>query len=196
MGIAQGKRAVIACTMTGPGNTVPRERQGMAYKTRIGSLGAYEKGVIELDDDLRKYAFSNIFEVAGAAQPFERVAVVQNLDYVAEVVRSEGESPWYAAPHDEFAIVMDGEITFHFIKLADDQVPGHEGGAARLGARPNGPAMGRVTARRGHQVLLPRGAAYQMVSGPPAVAIMQTADGPETVKRWSEICVLEKEPRQ
>ena len=162
----------------------------MAYKTRIGSLDAYEKGVIELEDDLRKYAFSNIFEVAAAAQPFERVAVVQNLEYVAETVRIEGESPWYAAPHDEFAIVMDGEVTFNFIKLEEDQIPGHEGGAVQLGARPNGPAMGRVVARRGHQVLLPQGAAYQMASARPAVAILQTVDGPVTVKRWSEICTL------
>jgi hypothetical protein len=162
----------------------------MAYNTKIGSLDAYEKGVIELEDDLRKYAFSNIFEVAGKAAPFERVAVVQNLEYVAEAVRVEGESPWYAAPHDEFAIMMDGEVTFNFIKLADDQVPGHDGGAVKLGARPNGPAMGRVVARQGHQVLLPRGAAYQLASATPAVAMLQTKDGPETVKRWSEICTL------
>ena len=162
----------------------------MAYKTRIGSLDAYEKGVIELDDDLRKYAFSNIFEVAGKSAPFERVAVVQNLEYVAEAVRIEGESPWYAAPHDEFAIVMDGEVSFNFVKLEDGQVPGHEGGAVQLGARPNGPAMGRVVARRGHQVLLPKGAAYQFASAKPAVAIVQTVDGPVTVKRWSEICTL------
>lgn len=168
----------------------------MAYTTRTGALGSYDKGVIELDDDLRKYAFSNIFEVAGAAQPFERVAVVQNLEYTAEVVRSEGTSPWYAAPHDEFAIVMDGEIAFHFVKLEDDQVPGHEGGAIRLGAQPNGPPMGRVVARRGHQVLLPKGAAYQLSSASPSVAILQTADGPETVKRWSEICVLGGEKNQ
>jgi hypothetical protein len=160
----------------------------VAYKTQVGSLASYEKGLIELDDDLRKYAFSNIFEVAGAAQPFERVAVVQNLEYVAEVMRVEGESPWFAAPHDEFALVMDGEVTFNFIKLADDQVPGHEGGAVRLGARPNGPAMGRVVARRGHQVLLPQGAAYQLASNKPAVAIVQTVDGPVTVKRWAAIC--------
>lgn len=162
----------------------------MAYNTHVGSLDAYEKGVIELSDDLRKYAFSNVYEVAGTARPFERVAVVQNLEYVAEVVRIEGDSPWYAAPHDEFAVVMDGEVTFRFVQLADDQVPGHEGGAARLGGEPNGPAMGRVTARRGHQVLLPKGAAYQLSSARPAVAILQTRDGPETVKRWSEICTL------
>ncbi|HSG33593.1 MAG TPA: hydroxyquinol 1,2-dioxygenase, partial [Sphingomonadaceae bacterium] len=158
--------------------------------TRMGALGSYEKGVIELDDDLRKYAFSNIFEVAEKSAPFERVAVVQNLEYVAEVMRVEGESPWYAAPHDEFAIVMDGEVTFHFVKLADDQVPSHGGGAVQLGAEPNGPRMGRVTARRGHQVLLPQGAAYQLASSAPGVAIIQTVDGPVTVKRWSEICTV------
>lgn len=162
----------------------------MVYNTHIGSLDAYEKGTIELKDDLRKYAFSNVFEVAGSARPFERVAVAQNLEYVAEVIRVEGESPWYAAPHDEFAIVMDGEVAFRFIKLADDQVPSHAGGAARLGAEPNGPRMGRVTARRGHQVLLPKGAAYQLSAGSPAVVIVQTVDGPETVKRWNEICTL------
>jgi hypothetical protein len=162
----------------------------MTYNTHIGSLDHFEKGTIELKDDLRKYAFSNVFEVAGKAAPFERVAVAQNLEYVAEAVRVEGESPWYAAPHDEFAIVMDGEVIFNFIKLADDQVPGHAGGAVQLGGVPNGPRMGRVVARRGHQVLLPHGAAYQMASATPAVAIIQTCDGPATVKRWSDICTL------
>lgn len=162
----------------------------MAYNTHIGSLDAYEKGTIELKDDLRKYAFSNLFEVANAAQPFERVAVAQNLEYVAEAVKIDGESPWYAAPHDEFAIVMDGEVEFRFVRLADDQIPSHAGGAARLGAEPNGPRMGRVVARRGHQVLLPKGAAYRLSSAKPSVAIVQTVDGPETVKRWNEICTL------
>jgi hypothetical protein len=162
----------------------------VAYHTHVGSLDAYEKGTIELKDDLRKYAFSNVYEVAGGAAPFERVAVAQNLEYVAEVMRVEGDSPWYAAPHDEFAVVMDGEVTFNFVKLADDQVPSHEGGAARLGAAPNGPRMGRVTARRGHQVLLPKGSAYQLSSARPGVVIVQTMDGPETIKRWSQICTL------
>ena len=163
----------------------------MAYRTKTGAIGAYTKGKIELKDDLRKYAFSNVFEVAGAAAPFERVAVAKNLEYALEAMRVEGTSPWYAAPHDEFAIVMEGEVTFNFIKLQDDQIPGHEGGAARLGARPNGPAMGRVVARRGHQVLLPHGAAYQLCSDKVSVVMVQTVAGPETVERWAEICVLE-----
>ena len=100
----------------------------MAYKTHVGSLQSYKKGMIELDDDLRKYAFSNVFEVAGKAAPFERVAVAQNLRIRRRGGAGRGRSPWYAAPHDEFAIVMDGEVTFNFVKLADDQVPSHGGG--------------------------------------------------------------------
>jgi hypothetical protein len=161
----------------------------VAYTTKIGSLASYDKGVIELQDDLRKYAFSNVFEVAGKSAPFERVAVARNLEYVAEAVRVEGAGPWYAAPHDEFAIVMDGEVTFRFIELASDQVPSHEGGAVELGGEPNGPAMGKVVARRGHQVLLPHGAAYRMSAEAPGVLIVQTAKGPATVERWADICV-------
>jgi hypothetical protein len=162
----------------------------MTYKTQVGSLKSYEKGVVELQDDLKHYAFSNIFEVANNSKPFERVAVAKNLEYVAEAVRVEGTSPWYACPHDEFAIVMDGEVEFDFVKLDPGAVPTNPLGAVRLPAAPNGAKMGRIRARRGHQVLLPAGAAYQMKSKAPGVAIIQTAVGPETIERWSEICVL------
>jgi hypothetical protein len=50
--------------------------------------------------------------------------------------------------------------------------------------------MGKVTARRGHEVLLPQGAAYQMNSGKPGVVLFQTSPGPESVEKWSEMCVL------
>ncbi|MDT8398708.1 MAG: hydroxyquinol 1,2-dioxygenase [Pseudomonadales bacterium] len=162
----------------------------MTYKTKIGSLDSYEKGSIDLNDDLRHYAFSNMYEVAGNSAPFERVAVVSNMEYGAEVSRVEGTSPWYAAPHDEFAIVMDGEIEFTFYKLEDSEKPGHSAGAVRLAAAPKGKRMGLVRARRGHEVLLPAGAAYQMKSTKPAVVLLQTLAGPETIEKWSEICIL------
>ena len=160
----------------------------MSFQTQLGSLASYNKGTIELDDDLRKYAFSNIFEVAANSRPYERVAVVKNLNYVTEVVRAEGSSQWYAAPHDEFAVVMDGEVEFNFVKL--DAAPTHAAGAAALGDSAQGKKMGTVRARRGHQVLLPAGAAYQMNAKTPAVVIVQTSMGPTTVERWAEICVL------
>ena len=162
----------------------------MSFKTKVGSLAAYEKGSIEVNDDLKHYAFSNIYEVANKSKPYERVMVASNLEYCAEVVRAEGKSGWYTSPHDEFAIVMDGEIEFTFYQLGDDQKPSHKAGAIKLKGDPKGKRMGRVRARRGHEVLLPTGAAYQLSAASPGVAIIQTSAGPESVEKWSEICVL------
>ncbi len=94
------------------------------------------------------------------------------------------------APHDEFAIVMDGEVEFSFVKLDPAQAPAGGQGARQLSGAPNGERMGRVRARRGHQVLLPAGAAYQLSAARPSVAIIQTLLGPVTVERWAEICTL------
>lgn len=162
----------------------------MSFVTKVASLKSYDKGTIELNDDLRHYAFSNIFEVAGKSKPYERVMVASNLEYCAEAVRAEGTSAWYTAPHDEFAIVMDGEIEFTFFQLTDAEQPTHKAGAARLGADPKGKRMGRIIARRGHEVLLPKGSAYQLKAANPGVVLIQTSAGPESVEKWSEICVL------
>lgn len=162
----------------------------MSYKTELASLASYSKGTIELNDDLRHYAFSNIFEVANNSAPFERVMVVSNIEYCSEVIKVDGTSDWYSAPHDEFATVMDGEVEFTFFKLEDDEKPGHETGACKMSAAPRGAKMGKITARRGHQVLLPVGSAYQMKSSAEAVTLMQTMAGPESVEKWSEICTL------
>lgn len=163
----------------------------MTFKTRMGSLDSYTKGTIELNDDLKHYAFSNIFEVCSKSKPYERVMVVSNLEYAAEAVRAEGTSPWYTSPHDEFAIVMDGEIEFTFFELVDAEKPSHKAGAVRLKGEPQGKRMGRVIARRGHEVLLPHGSAYQLKAAKPSVVLIQTSAGPESVEKWSEICVLE-----
>ncbi len=163
----------------------------MSFVTKVGSLKSYEKGSIELNDDLRHYAFSNIFEVANNSQPYERVMVASNLEYAAEVVRAEGTSAWYTAPHDEFAIVMDGEIEFTFFQLADTQKATHACGAMKVAGEPQGKRMGRVRARRGHEVLLPKGAAYQLSAANASVCLIQTCAGPESVERWSKICVLD-----
>lgn len=163
----------------------------MSFKTKMGSLASYDKGSIDLNDDLKHYAFSNIFEVANDSKPYERVMVASNLEYCAEVVRAEGASPWYTAPHDEFAIVMDGEIEFTFFQLSDDQKPSHSAGAAKVNGEPKGKRMGRVRARRGHEVLLPKGAAYRLSAAKPSVCIIQTSAGPESVEKWSKICVID-----
>lgn len=81
------------------------------HHTEFGSLNHYEKGGVQvIDDDPKHYVFSNVFEVASKSKPYEKVAVGKNLRYVLEAVRAEGISPWFAAAHDEAALVMDGEI--------------------------------------------------------------------------------------
>src|SRR5262245_66495694 len=81
------------------------------HVTRFGSLKHYEKGGVEvINDDARNYVFSNLFEVASKARPYEKVAVGKNLEYVIEAIRAEGTSGWRAPAQDEFALVMDGEV--------------------------------------------------------------------------------------
>ena len=63
------------------------------YVTEFGSLNDFKKGGVEIiDDDPKNYVFSNVFEVARASAPYERVAVGKNFEYVIEAVRAEGTS--------------------------------------------------------------------------------------------------------
>ena len=56
------------------------------YSTVFGSLDQYDKGGVEaIDDDPKHYVFSNMFEVAANAAPWEKVAVGKNMEYVLEV---------------------------------------------------------------------------------------------------------------
>jgi hypothetical protein len=159
------------------------------YTTRFGSLLDYEKGGVEaIDDDPKHYAFSNIFEVASASQPWEKVAVGINQEYVLEVVRAEGTSVWRTAAHDEFALVMDGEVEFELMMLDEPAVPADKQGSVRLSGLPQGRVMGRIIARRGHMVLLPAYTAHRMRAANPAAILLQTIAGDDTVYRWSEIC--------
>jgi hypothetical protein len=113
--------------------SIGHRRRHMTYQTYFGSLDQFEKGTIELiNDKATNYAFSNIFEVASRSKPYEKVVVGKNLQYVIETLRAEGESSWFAASHDEFAIVMDGEVEVNFIKLDNPTTivpPTKEGGA-------------------------------------------------------------------
>jgi hypothetical protein len=158
--------------------------------TRFGSLDHWEKGGVDvIDDDPRNYVFSNVFEVASNARPYEKIAVGKNLEYVIEAIRAEGFSGWRAPAQDEFALVLDGEVEIRLLKLADPGVvPPGTRGSIPLGETPAGKKMGRVRARRGHMTLLPVGAAYQFHADRPSVILLQTLAGRDTVERWAEIC--------
>jgi len=160
----------------------------MSFTTVFGSLGSYEKGHIEIiNDNAKYYVFSNIFEVAAKSKPWEKVAVAKNLEYVVEAIRAEGTSPWMACSHDEFAVVMDGEVEVEFVKL-DSPVPAGKEGTIAVQGEPEGKRMGLVRLKRGHQTLLPKGAAYRFKAAKTSVLIQQTIMGELTVQKWADIC--------
>jgi hypothetical protein len=158
-------------------------------RTNFGSLNHYEKGSVQvIDDSPKRYAFSNVFEVASKSKPYENVAVAQNLKYVVEAIRAEGNSPWYAAAHDESALIMDGEIEIHLIQPDQTLVPESTEGTVKLDGEPKGRKMGWVKVHRGHMALLPKGSAYQFRSSAPGVVLLQTIKSATTVERWADIC--------
>lgn len=159
-----------------------------ASQTMFGSLDRYQKGGIEIiQGQASHYAFSNVFEVAEKSPPYEKVIVGLNLGYVIEVLRAEGQSPWFTCAHDEFAISMDGEVRVDFLEL---DRPLDEGEGTRLaGELPQGKPMGYVLLGRGHQCLLPAGCAYRFDASRPGVLLQQTIQGPLSVEKWTDICL-------
>jgi hypothetical protein len=161
-----------------------------SYVTKFGSLAEYEKGGIEIINDKPKnYAFSNIFEVANASKPWEKVAVGKNMQYVLEAIRAEGTSEWRTCAHDEFPLCMDGEVTIELVKLDTPAAPADKEGSVRVDGEPVGKKMGRIVLRKGHQALLPANAAYRMSADKPSVILLQTILGDDTIERWAEICL-------
>lgn len=159
------------------------------YTTQFGSLADYRKGEIEIiKDDPKVYTFSNVFEVANQSAPWEKVVVAKNLEYVIEAIRAEGSSPWFSADHDEFVIVMDGAVELDLVKLDSPVAAAGTEGTVALDGEPQGKKMGLVKLGRGHQALLPKGAAYRFRAAQPACMIQQTRLGALSVEKWADIC--------
>ena len=178
LGLSNGAAARVPMTAT-------------AYKTVFGSLDRYEKGGVQnIDDDVKHYAFSNCFDIASRSKPYEKVVFGQNQIYVLEALRAEGDSQWFTCAHDEFALVMDGDVEVHFVKLGAEQtVPDTEhNGAVLVKGEPKGQKMGWMKLSRGHQALLPKNTAYRFKSARPGVVILQTCKGDLSIERWAEIC--------
>ena len=164
----------------------------MPVTTVFGSIDNYNKGGVEItgNEDARDYLFSNMFEVAGNAEPWERTVIAKNLENTIECIRAEGDSPWYVCSHDETALLMQGSMEVRFVQPADSGLvpPEEKEGSVQLDGQPEGRAMGHVKATRGHLVLLPAGAAYQFRAQELSVILLQTIQGDESVEKWAEIC--------
>lgn len=164
----------------------------MNAETKFGSIEDYVKGGVEIigRDDPARYLFSNMFEVAGNAQPWERTVVAKNLEFTIEVTRAEGASPWYACAHDETALLVQGAMEVHFVKPSDASMlpPEDKEGAVRLSTTPAGTKIGHIVASRGHLTLLPAGAAYQFRMQNLGVILIQSIFGDESIEKWADIC--------
>lgn len=161
----------------------------MTFRTVFGSLDRYEKGHIEIiNDNPKYYVFSNVFEVAGKSKPWEKVAVGKNLQYVIEAIRAEGTSSWMTCAHDEFVVVMDGDVTVEYVKLDTPIAAASSEGTVAVPGEPKGKRMGTIRLKRGHQALLPKGSAYRFVANKLSVMMQQTIAGPLTVEKWGDIC--------
>lgn len=161
------------------------------FQTVFGSLNDFTKGELQIiNDDPKNYVFSNIFDVASRSAPYEKVVVGLNLEYVIEAVRAEGVSSWYAVAHDEFAIIMDGEVRVDLVKLDNpgSVIAADKQGAIKVKGEPVGKKMGYVICKRGHQALLPAGAAYRFTAHKTGVMMLQTMLGDESVQKWADIC--------
>jgi hypothetical protein len=160
------------------------------YVTKFGSLDHYEKGRIEIiNDNPKNYVFSNVFEVANNAKPYEKVAVGKNMEYVLETIRAEGVSEWRTCAHDEFPTVLDGEVKVELVKLDTPLAAADKNGSIAVGGEPVGTKMGYVILRKGHMCLLPANAAYRFSADKPSVILLQTIQGDDTIERWAEICL-------
>src|SRR5918999_3372697 len=159
------ERGVVAHATFRPRGVVCLSR----FTTKFGSLDHYEKGRVEvIDDEPHHYAFSNVFETASRSRPYEKVAVGKNRQYVLEAIRAEGTSPWRPCAHDEFALVMDGEVRIELAKVTAEQAPDPASeGSVALDGEPGGPRMGEITAGGGPNDPPPPGAAPPLPSAPP-----------------------------
>ena len=164
----------------------------MTTATRFASLDNFEKGSVEIigSDSAKRYLFSNMFDVAKRAQPWERVIIAKNLEFTIECARAEGASPWYLCAHDETVLAMQGEMEIHFLQPAnaDRLASAQHSGAVKIATEPAGKKMGRVKVARGHLTLLPAGAAYQIRPQTLGVLLFQSEQGAESIARWAAIC--------
>ena len=136
-----------------------------APTTVFGSLKDYRKGSIEITQGSpRHYVFSNIFEVASNAAPYEKTVVGKNLEYVIETLRAEGVSPWYVCSHDEFAILMDGQAQVDFLAL--DQPPAAADGTVLAGQAPAGSARAETLRQNGLSCSRARPVTARSISSP------------------------------
>lgn len=149
------------------------------------SMARYVKGGVDIVDPrehVKRYVYSNVYEIGARAKPYEKLAVAKNGLYVIECIVAEGAMPqWRLQPHDEFLLCLEGEVRVDFIAPrvelpagGHSEVPGEE--------------VGYIIVREGNLCLLPKGMAYKLSAGRRSLLLLQAKQSEDTVFAWEEIC--------
>lgn len=149
------------------------------------SMSQYEKGGVDIVDpteNLKRYVYSNVYEIGARAKPYEKIAVAKNGPYVIECIAAEGVMPhWRLQPHDEFVLCLEGEVRIDFLEPRVELPAGSH-------ANVNGEEMGYILVREGNLCLLPKGIAYRFSAGKRSLLLQQAKQSADTVLAWEEIC--------
>jgi len=150
-----------------------------------GSIAQHRKGGVELVDpreQVRRYVYSNVYDIAARAKPYEKLAVAKNGPYVVECLVAQGVMPqWRLQPHDEFILCLEGEVRIDFLEPRTELPPGNH-------ANVPGEELGYIVVREGNLCLLPKGMAYKLSASRRSLLLQQAKQSADTVFAWEEIC--------
>jgi hypothetical protein len=149
------------------------------------NMARYSKGGVDIVDPrehVKRYVYSNVYEIGARATPYEKIAVAKNGPYVIECVVAEGIMPqWRLQPHDEFIVCLEGEVRVDFIEPRAEL-------AAGAHADVPGESMGYIIVREGNLCLLPKGMAYKFSADKRSLLLQQAKQSDGTILAWETIC--------
>ena len=149
------------------------------------SMAHYNKGGVDIIDpreNIKRYVYSNVYEIGARTKPYEKIAVAKNGPYVIECVVAEGAMPlWCLQPHDEFIVCLEGEVRVDFIEPRAEL-------AAGAHSEVPGENMGHIIVREGNLCLLPKGMAYKFSATNRSLLLQQTKQSDGTILAWETIC--------
>jgi hypothetical protein len=149
------------------------------------SMAHYTKGGVDIVDpreNVKRYVYSNVYEIGAQAKPYEKLAVARNGPYVIECIVAEGSMPqWRVQPHDEFILCLEGEVRVDFIEPRVEVPPG-------VHTQVPGEDVGYLIVREGNLCLLPQGMAYKFSAPRRSLLLQQTKQNDDTVLAWERIC--------
>src|SRR6267143_1251011 len=127
-----------------------------------------------------------IYEI-GATWPnsYDRVVIGKNGPYVLACFRAEGEdASWWYMPHDEYLLLVEGEVRVDYIEPRDQLKPGPH-------KTVTGTDMGHMVLRDGSLASLPARVAYRMRAAKKSLVLLQTKHSEWLTYAWEDICLTE-----